>query len=1247
MKPTWLSAWAWCRAIACHLATISLVSVAFNAAAFTYTNFSSTNALSLLGSAAPNGTALRLTAAAEAQSGSMLAIAQQPCAAGFETRFEFRISDPGSRPGTPPGADGLMFAIQNTGPTNSAWHPPGGAQDGAVGVYFNTFLNWPGCTDYTLCDISDNCVGVVSNGLYLAQVNLTPVGMNLKDGAVHAARIAFDGQRMSVWLDGLMILTNVPVPGLGQAVDAGGGAWVGLAASTGWAWENHDVLNWSFSAPTPPSCAPPPSGLVGWWRGENSAADAAGGNNGTIAGTGTVTYGAGVVGQAFVFDGTHRDRIDLGNPTTLRLEDFTLEAWVKRSSPTATSFDILGADGSVCGDGACIIGYGRGGYIFALANDGRMILSRTDIDGLFSTPLVTDTSWHHLAVTKSGSNAVFYVDGVPQATPAYVHPGPYTFDDATCGCSAAVAIGSRGDARGGTFYGMIDEPAVFNRALSAGEIQSIYAAGSTGMCPATPPPVCAPAPAGLVSWWRAESNALDSVGGNNGTPFNGAGFAPGRIGQAFSFNGTNGYVQVPDSPPLRLTNELTIEFWAKRQQADWPTDYLVNKGGDWTRGKLNYGVAIASAPYNFTLRFLFAGGDRGSSSVADLNWHHVAVVARNGDPDPTFYLDGVAQPITARLGAATINLYPSTEPLRIGAQLDPSWNYYSKTLIDELTIYDRALSAAEVLAIYNADGAGKCQEPPSIHAQPASQIVTEHANAAFSVTASGTPQLRYQWRWNGTNISGATNSSLLLSNVPFTAAGSYSVCVTNAFGTALSSDAVLTVNRIPIAQCTDAVVAAGTNCMADASINNGSFDPDGDPIALRQAPPGPYPLGTNRVTLTVTDNHGASNSCSALVVVQDRTPPVIICMPNKQVEAGAAWDFEAPLATDNCGPATVAVLSTVTNALCGCTFAATRTWQAVDGSANRATCNQTVTVVDTTPPRLACPDSEVLEFQDEKGAVARFGITATDLCSAVTVVATPSSGSVFPFGVTTVLVKATDACSNSAQCRFTLTVLGAQGVKSNVLAELTALRAGTNFDRWEGQKLDEAIGHLGSSLTPACWVDQTHLQPKVGNRAMNEEKLAAGALAGLLDAERCPIDAAVLQGFIDRIVRCDRVLAIISIQDAAAAGLNAKKLALGLAEVAKGDDEAAKGHYENAIEHYRSAWRHALRLQLEIGLQADGSVRMHFVGNSSHSYRIEVSTDLLNWVPLGTCAADSEGNVEFTDPNSASLPTCFYRAVEQ
>src|SRR5690242_3833204 len=58
---------------------------------------------------------------------------------------------------------------------------------------------------------------------------------------------------------------------------------------------------------------------------------------------------------------------------------------------------------------------------------------------------------------------------------------------------------------------------------------------------------CVSVPSGLVSWWRAETNATDVLGGNGGTLQGGAGFAPGKVGQAFSFNNINASVQVPNA----------------------------------------------------------------------------------------------------------------------------------------------------------------------------------------------------------------------------------------------------------------------------------------------------------------------------------------------------------------------------------------------------------------------------------------------------------------------------------------------------------------------------------------------------------------------------------------------------------------------------------------------------------------------------------------------------------------------------
>ena len=86
-------------------------------------------------------------------------------------------------------------------------------------------------------------------------------------------------------------------------------------------------------------------------------------------------------------------------------------------------------------------------------------------------------------------------------------------------------------------------------------------------------------------------------------------------------------------------------------------------------------------------------------------------------------------------------------------------------------------------------------------------------------------------------------------------------------------------NQPPVALCADVTISASPlSCLADASVDIGSFDPDGDPIAIVQAPAGPYGLGMTTVTLTVTDPSGASDSCTAVVTVNDDTPPELQCV---------------------------------------------------------------------------------------------------------------------------------------------------------------------------------------------------------------------------------------------------------------------------------------------------------------------------------------------------------------------------------
>ena len=955
--------------------------------------------------------------------------------------------------------------------------------------------------------------------------------------------------------------------------------------------------------PPPTNCAPLPMGLVSWWRGEGNGNDSFGSNNASLSGG--VSFTNGMVGQAFALNGVD-GRVVVPDAPSLNFssnQNFSIEAWIS-PLPSTTDFGIITiVDKRVAPNIVQCLG-----YEFCLVNGQvtcRLSDSIADIGTGYGPagPDLRDGRFHHVAMTvvrNSTAGGRLYVDGqVVLVFDPTTEPGDLSN-------SGPLRIGNHPTlSLFAYFKGTIDEVSLYQRALGPTEVAAIYAAGSVGKCP--PPPRCVSAPAGEVAWWRAEGNALDSVAGNNGTLQGGVTFATGEAGQAFAFDGSTGSIPVAASPALNvgLGDGFSVDAWIKPSTVDLERPIVewnsVTGGNPYPYGVhlwMSVPVGYGAGPGCLYANIVDTGGafhwltSAGGLIKPDV-FQHVGLTYDKSTGLAVLYLNGavVAQ---QNLGSFTpqtsYNLFLGRRPSGVSAAY--SW----AGLLDEVTLYSRPLSQGDMQAIFNAGMSGKCQDPPAILTHPASQIVIATSNATFTVTAAGAPQLWYQWRLNGTDITGATSTSLSLADVQTGSAGSYSVRVTNAFGSVISSNAVLTVNHIPVAQCADVIVAAGANCQADASVNNGSFDPDGDPITLIQSPPGPYSLGTNRVTLTVTDDKGASSSCSALIVVLDRTSPA-----------------------------------------------------------------------------LNCPGGRVLEFQNEKGVVATYDVTATDACSAATVIVTPPSGSVLPIGVTPVQVRAVDGYGNSAQCTFDVTVLGARGVKSNVLAQLVALRSATTNrdDGWElSEAIEDMIDALGLDIAEApgwvreahrpehcgphhhhpngpLWLDETHVDRSRGGWVFANEQAAVEELLEILRRRGSDIPDAVALDLVDRLVRCDRLLAVVSIQDAASAGLDARKIAEDRALVAKGDAEAAAGHYANAIEHYRDAWRHALRLQVQIGLNADGSARVHFVGHSSTSYRIEVSADLVHWVPLGTCTTDADGNAEFSDPTGAKLPARFYRAVEQ
>ncbi|MDD5039150.1 MAG: hypothetical protein PHN78_07530, partial [Dehalococcoidales bacterium] len=146
-----------------------------------------------------------------------------------------------------------------------------------------------------------------------------------------------------------------------------------------------------------------------------------------------------------------------------------------------------------------------------------------------------------------------------------------------------------------------------------------------------------------------------------------------------------------------------------------------------------------------------------------------------------------------------------------------------------------------------------------------------------------------------------------------------------------------------------------------------------------------------------------------------------------------------------------------------------------------------------------------------------------------------------------------------------------KSLKQGILSDLNALRA-TVTDKQDGQKLDQAIKHLDKSLTPAWWIDDVYPDAREGKKVFNEEKSTVEQIFNLMKDKKTSIPNMVLQDFIDRIVKVDRLLAVAAIADATG---DPKAIAKSNEELNKGDTDAARGKYNTAIEHYRNAWKFA------------------------------------------------------------------------
>jgi hypothetical protein len=315
------------------------------------------------------------------------------------------------------------------------------------------------------------------------------------------------------------------------------------------------------------------------------------------------------------------------------------------------------------------------------------------------------------------------------------------------------------------------------------------------------------------------STAADSSGnGNTGSlinmPFDDSEWIPGRISGALSFNADffgDDYVNVPDAPTINFNANpvLSISAWVRGPSAQTNGAGIVVKGTG--SGGEQYAIdvninQVATPAYRFYVRSSAGvSTDCTTPVVPNGRWQHLVAVYNGPIGLMQFYVNGQ---LVASVPGPT-SLLPNTHELSIGNRQSGAATSYNRPftgVIDDVRLYNHALTSDEVQQIY----ALAAPFAPVVYTQPQSSSKFVHDSISFTALVDGTDPLTYQWKKNGSNISGASDTSLALTDLQFPDSGNYSLAITNPVGFTNSSTAALTVLSIPPPDLTNELIAYWT-----------------------------------------------------------------------------------------------------------------------------------------------------------------------------------------------------------------------------------------------------------------------------------------------------------------------------------------------------------------------------------------------------------------------------------------------------
>ena len=511
----------------------------------------------------------------------------------------------------------------------------------------------------------------------------------------------------------------------------------------------------------------PTSGLVGWWPFNGNANDESGnGNNGTVNGATLTSDRFGVANKAYSFDGVS-NFIQVAHSSTLTFNNsISISFWLNQTDYTMGTSSTLSNErvplGKVnsAGDGFCFETVDAiqscCGPQFYIRNGGAPVQFE-------SNTTMSITTWVHLMGTYDGNTLSLYQNGILIGTSTGVVNLSSILSDLYFGKEGVL---------GRFFKGKIDDIAIYNRALTQQEISNLYVTSpppsiTTSATPsfincgesstltasstsAVQPCAKADLPAtlqnGLVGYWPFCGNANDASGNNNNGTVNGATLTTDRFGNAssaYNFNGGQNRIVVSNSILPNTPSSFTISLWVLSNTIGISAGELICD-----RSQSNYDYKyrmffrddLPGSPVSFaSVSNLNVTGTLGGSFITPV-WKHIVAVGNSSNNSTVIYIDGQ---LVGNCGFYYPLNFNSTT---FGANFAPGSPGYDPSFngkIDDIAIYNRALTATEVQQLYNL---GNITYSWSTGATTPSITVTPAQTTSYTCTA--------------TNSSGSTSSSV-------------------------------------------------------------------------------------------------------------------------------------------------------------------------------------------------------------------------------------------------------------------------------------------------------------------------------------------------------------------------------------------------------------------------------------------------------------------------------------------------------